>query len=246
MRIRPQILTIAGFDPSGGAGILADVKTFESIRCVGMAVQTANTVQTADDFKSVNPIENKLILSQLDVLLDAYVFDAIKIGLVPSFELLDQLLNRLHDRNDKMPIIWDPVLSSSSGFEFHNDVSQLIPLLKKVSYITPNWNEIKVLSGGQEPVQGAKALSEHTAVYLKGGHSSEKGKDYFFRNGKVKALNPRNGEFFEKHGSGCVFASALTAFLAKGYPEQKAMLRAKRYIEHYLQSNKSLLGYHKL
>lgn len=247
MKTRPYILTLAGFDPSAGAGVLADVKTFEANKCVGMAVQTANTIQTEDYFTSVNWLSEADILMQLSVLMDRYSFAGVKIGLIPSFSFLTKAIDLIRSKNESAIIIWDPVLSASAGFDFEHDLEASEGLLKQVNYITPNWNEVKQLSGLPDALQGAILLSKSTAVYLKGGHHPNyPGKDFLVRNGEIKAFNPKQGDFSQKHGSGCILASALTANLVLGYPEQKAILRTKRYMEEFLKSSLSLLGHHKL
>ena len=243
---RPNIITIAGFDPSGGAGVLADVKTFEAHRCNGFAVQTANTIQTEDDFVSVKWVEEALIKDQLQTLCNRYAIQGVKIGLVPSLSFMLDILPIVRDVNKKLIIVWDPILSASAGFDFKHDLAQLAEVLSKVDYITPNWNEIKQLSGNNDSLQGAHALAEFTQVYLKGGHNEgDLGKDYLFNENGKRSFNPKAGKYFEKHGSGCVFSSALISNLLRGYPTQKAVLKSKRYIEEFLKSDSSKLGKHK-
>ena len=248
MKKRNNILTIAGFDPTGGAGILADTKVFEAHKCLGMAIQTANTIQTENNFLKINWIEEDQIVEQLTVLFSTYTFKAIKIGLFPSIAFLSELLILIRLSNPTIPIIWDPVLSASAGFEFENNPTsktELENVLKQIDWITPNWNEAKTLSANNDAIKGAITLSNHTKVYLKGGHNTtDLGKDYLIEKGKIQSFTPKNGTYYEKHGSGCVFSSALAANLANGYPQQKAILRAKRYIEHFLSSSTSKLGRH--
>jgi len=245
MNKRPKILTIAGFDPSGGAGVLADIKTFEAHRCMGFAVITANTIQNESEFIAPNWISEEEIFAQLNILLKQHQFEYVKIGLIPSLDFLKEVINQLSIYNCQL--VWDPILSASAGFDFKHDLSELKEVLKQVYLITPNWNEIKQLSGNKEALKGAEELSKLTNVYLKGGHSKEVGKDYLFFDDKVYPLNPKNKKpMFEKHGSGCVFSSALTANLLKGYPIIKVCLRSKRYIEKYLNSTNELLGYHRI
>ncbi len=244
-----HILTIAGFDPSGGAGILADIKTFEHFKCQGMAVQTANTIQTASKFHSVNWIDEVIVSKQLEFLLTDYSFKFVKIGLVKNLNQLNTLIDILLKAQPKTTVIWDPVLSTSSGFDFNQNFIDLNKVLKKIDIITPNWNEIKVLSGEKEAMQGAELLSELTKVYLKGGHHPiNLGKDFLFINHKTSTFTPKKTvkPITEKHGSGCVFSSALTANLCHGYPLQKSILKSKRYIEQFLSSSKDLLGKHKI
>ncbi len=247
------VLSIAGFDPSGGAGILADIKTFEHFKCMGLAVQTANTIQTDSEFLSVNWINKALIKEQLQVLLNTYKIDFVKIGLISNLHDLNELVETCLSFNPKIKIIWDTVLSASSGFNFNQDIEGITSLLPKLFLITPNWEEISKISGGLMGLEGAKKLAQHCKIYLKGGHNTQAiGKDFLVESQnnqiKVTAFNPRPTvkSIFPKHGSGCVFSSALTANLAKGYTLKKSILKSKRYIEHYLSSNPTLLGTHKL
>ena len=245
MNKRPKILSIAGFDPSGGAGVLADIKTFEAHRCLGFAVVTANTIQNEKEFVAPNWIKEGEIFEQLDILLKQHQFKYVKIGLIPSLDFLKKIINQLSIYNCQL--IWDPILSASAGFDFKHDLSELKEVLKHIYLITPNWNEVKQLSGNKDALKGAEELSEFTNIYLKGGHSKEVGKDYLFFEGKRNAFNPKNKKpMFDKHGSGCVFSSALTANLLRGYPIIKVCLRSKRYIEKYLSSTNELLGYHRI
>jgi hydroxymethylpyrimidine/phosphomethylpyrimidine kinase len=246
-------LTIAGFDPSGGAGILADIKSFEHFKCIGLAVQTANTIQTENEFLSVNWIDEKMILNQLETLLKSYKFKYIKIGLIKDLTILNRVVDLCLNYNPKVKIIWDTVLSSSTGFDFKMSTNGLTDILKKTYLITPNWNEINILSSINESIDSANFLGQYTKVYLKGGHNKDQlGKDYLFeqKEGGIiqKSFNPKPTvkPINPKHGSGCVFSSALTANLAQGFTLQKSILKSKRYVEHYLSSNKTLLGTHKL
>lgn len=245
MKKRPKIVSIAGFDPTGGAGLLADIKTFEANKCQGFAVQTANTVQTEDKFESVNWVQDELMLKQLDFLLEQYSFGFAKIGLISSLDLLKTVVDRLLTKNENTIIIWDPILAVSAGFDFEHDLTNLEDVLSKIHLFTPNWVEMERIGKDNDCLAAAKRWSEYCKVYLKGGHNKAAlGKDYLFDKGNVKTFNPKQGDLNPKHGSGCVFSSALLANLAKGHTEQKAVLKAKRYIEWFLGSDKSLLGYH--
>ena len=240
---RSHILTIAGFDPSGGAGILADIKTFEQHRLLGMAVNTANTVQNDEEFLAVNWRSETEIFDQLDVLLKRFSFPVVKVGLLPSFGLLVDLKKRL---GHKTKIVWDPVLSASAGFDLQQNLADVQAALKEVYCITPNWEEIQRLMGMADPMEAASELSKHCIVYLKGGHRADKvGWDTVFSAGKYFSLRPRQAQVWPKHGSGCILSGSLAAHFLKGYPLQKASLRAKTYTEEVLSSNQSLLGYHK-
>lgn len=241
---RKYILTIGGFDPSGGAGVLADIKTFEQHRLVGMAVNTANTVQTENRFESVNWLPKGLILEQLDLLLQQYRFDYLKIGLIPSIDLIPEIHERVQSNGTKL--IWDPILKASAGFNMAHEKSNLEEALKCLHFVTPNWEEILWLSNADDPISGAETLSKTCNVYLKGGHNKQDpGRDFVFWNGKMYPLRPKAKRATAKHGSGCVLSSALAANLTKGHPVLKSCLKAKEYATDVLESNTTLLGYHK-
>lgn len=243
MKNPKRILTIAGFDPSGGAGILADIKAYQKLKCLGNAVITANTFQTEKEFRAVNWIDETIVFDQLDLLLNTYKFDGVKIGILPSVDFLSKLLDRVKAVQPKSIILWDPVLSASVGFDFNVNLHGLSNVFEKLDWITPNWGEVQKLSGCDDSVEGAKLLSKKVNVYLKGGHNTKDlGKDFIVQNEGLRALNPKPGKYSEKHGSGCVFSSALLAHFVKGFPVQKASLKAKRYIEHYLKSSDELIG----
>lgn len=236
-KVRPYCLTIAGFDPSGGAGILADCKTFEQHKTQGLAVITANTLQTEDTFKRVEWITDEIILEQLNLLLDRYSIQFIKIGLISSSELLEKIVTIINEKCAKPTIVWDPILGASAGGEFDTNRFRLF-LKSEVSkhlIITPNLPEYEILDLKNHP----------STIYLKGGHSEQKGKDHLFFEGKVFPFAPQIQTEWTKHGTGCIFSSALLANLAWKYPMIKSCLRAKRYVEKRIVSNPSLLAYHK-
>jgi hydroxymethylpyrimidine/phosphomethylpyrimidine kinase len=196
---------------------------------------------------AVNWIDEKEVFSQLDILLKAHQFECIKIGLVPSLKFLKNVISLFKTHDSTPRIIWDPILSASVGFDFCHDLSELKEVLKSIYIITPNWNEIKQLSGNEDAETGAEQLAQLTNVYLKGGHNpTTKGKDYFYFEKEVLSFNPKVKVFYEKHGSGCVFSSALTSNLAIGFSVIKACLRSKAYMYKFLNSSPSLLGTHKL
>lgn len=249
MHKRPYILSIAGFDPSGGAGLLADIKTFESLKCYGLGVQTANTIQNDNSFKSCSWINIEEITSQIEILFDRFEIHFVKIGIVENWDVLQTVIDLLLQKNPEIKIVLDPVLSASSDFEFHSaEALKLEALLPKIFMLTPNLNELKAIWPQPEEEEIGKFLSSKTNLFLKGGHrSNEVGKDELFtKDGKHFIINPKAQNISEKHGSGCVLSSAITAYLALGFPLLKACFRAKRYSEKYLSSNPSLLGFHKI
>ena len=115
---RPIVLTIAGFDPSGGAGVLADVKTFEQHKVYGFAINTGNTIQTENEFHKIQWTPIDFVLESIKTLLDSYAIRAVKIGIVPSLDYLKQIIFCIKKHSPKIKIIWDPVLKSSTEFDF--------------------------------------------------------------------------------------------------------------------------------
>lgn len=255
---RPCVLSIAGFDPSGGAGLLADIKTFEAHKVLGMGVVSALTFQNDSEFKSVKWIDADEIIKQIEILTRKFHFEFIKIGMIENLDVLQKIIQPLTINHQPSTIILDPILQASAGFEIHNKIEKdkLIEICKKIFLITPNTDEIKMLMNEADEMKAAKELSQYCNVFLKGGHSKEnKGRDFLFTTplstgrgvgGEAYPFRPKKIAEHSKHGSGCVLSSAITANLAKGYPLQRACLKAKDYVTNFLMSNKTLLGYHKL
>lgn len=248
MKTRPYVLSIAGHDPSGGAGLLADIKTFEAYKTLGLGVATAITYQTEDSFLGVDWFEKTQIEKQLDPLLQRYRIDHAKIGLIENLETLAFVVDRLKQQNSLMKIIWDPILSSSTGFSFHDklNIREIEKLASELFMITPNLLEIKALYPDLDPLNATKYLAEKCRVYLKGGHDSIAiGKDRLIQKGEEMPYKARKISPHQKHGTGCILSASIAAGLAKGYPLHKAILKGKQYVTNVLHSNKTLLGYHK-
>lgn len=245
---RPFVLSIAGFDPSGGAGVLADVKTFEQHRVYGLSVITGNTIQTENEFIRMSWMPMEEILSALQLLFKTYDIKAVKIGIVPSLTALHECIKTIKNLAPEIPIVWDTVLKSSSAFPFLNlkNQEELPNILKNITLITPNYPELLQMSDTSETAETkAKLLAQYCAVLLKGGHHPDTpGTDIlFFKNQSIQLL-PQTAIIYSKHGSGCVLSSAITANIALGDNIPLACCKAKRYIENFLNSNTTLLGYH--
>jgi len=239
------VLSIAGFDPSGGAGILADVKTIEAHKVQGMGVVSALTFQNDAEFEGMKWISEEEILKQIMVLERRFEFAAVKIGLIQSLDVLDAVL--LYCKQEASSVIWDPIISASAGFEFHKkfDKGKLFSVLEKCFLITPNTNEVKFMTGINNPMEAAEELSGFCNVLLKGGHNQEDpGVDYLFIGGKVEKILPSGENISPKHGSGCVLSSAIASNLALGDDLVTACRKAKKYVEKFLAGNPSLLGVH--
>jgi|ERR1051326_5677965 hydroxymethylpyrimidine/phosphomethylpyrimidine kinase len=248
-KFRPYVLSIAGHDPSAGAGVLADIKTFEANKVYGLGVVSAITFQNESEFDGVKWISESDIRKQVEVLWRKHKFEVVKVGLIENLQVMDNITSCILSLDPGIKIIWDPILKASAGFEIHNSIEKekLDRARKSIFLLTPNTNEACDLTGSPDEEKAAKELSAHCNVYLKGGHSKKnKNRDILFTpEGKKFSFNPgQNGT--EKHGSGCVLSAAIAANLAKGYKLNAACLRGKRYVEKFLSSNKTLSGYHKL
>jgi len=244
---RTYVLSIAGFDASGGAGILADIKTFEANKVCGMGAISAVTFQNDIEFDSLKWIETDEILKQVLVLKRKFDFTVIKIGLIKDLEELENLISNCQHPTSKIQFVWDPIIKASAGFEFHKNFEKekLFSILKSIFLITPNIDEIKFLTGIDDPMEAAKELSNYCNVLLKGGHNSEEpGVDYLFMKNKIEKMIPTKQNIFAKHGSGCVLSSAIAANLALGNDLITSCRNAKKYVEKYLTSSSSLLGVH--
>lgn len=245
MKKRPYILSVAGFDPSGGAGLLADAKTFESLKCQGLGVCTANTTQTDIAFVSCSWVNFETIKEQIETLFLRFKIEVVKIGIIENYRVLNQVLDLLISLNKEIKIVLDPIVRSSTNFDFQTEFDSALfdEILKKIYVITPNYEEIKELYPSESIEETITHISNKTNLFLKGGHNeNEKGKDYLYTsNGKVHPMNPKY-KVFAKHGSGCVLSSAIAGHLALGFPLLKSCFRAKRFTEKYLGSSKELLG----
>lgn len=247
MKQRPYILSIAGFDPSGGAGLTADLKTFEQLKCYGVAACTANTVQDDTCFSACYWSPVAVIIDQLTKLLTRFPIRFVKIGVVENWQVLLEIVRFLHRQKPGIRIILDPVLRSSSDFQFHHSVAApLDELLPQLYLITPNLLEMEKLYPDRDVAETATHLAARTNLLLKGGHDPAlTGRDVLYcPDGSRFTLQPKRRDCTEKHGSGCVLSSAITGYLAKGYPLLKAVYRGKRYTEKFLASTPGLLGYH--
>lgn len=244
---RPFVLSIAGLDPSGGAGVLADIKTFEQHQVTGFAVITANTIQTENEFLAIEWININFVIRSIEALFDKYKISVVKIGIVPNLHYLNRILSTIKLLSPSTQIVWDPVLKSTSKFEFMSIEYRLNlnKILSKIDLITPNYNEIEILFPGfiQHQLRMQNEIS--TAVFLKGGHNSLAiGTDRLFLKDEIIDLLPSEKKCFEKHGSGCVLSSAIAGNLALHQPLKKACKNAKIYIEKYLSSTSTLIGNH--
>ena len=242
--MRPYALTIAGFDPSAGAGVLADVKALEANGVYGLAACAALTVQNDVTFERVSWVPLADIQDQIQLLLVRFPVQFVKVGLIESLPILLKLIHWLKAYNPAMQIIWDPVLKATAGYEFHPqpEAPLLEAICRELALITPNQPEALRLVPA---AAAAEKLATWCPVLLKGGHATGPlATDVLLLAGERHLLAAPRLPHGEKHGSGCVLSAAVLARLALGDGLSDACRAGKAYTTAFLGSNDTLLGYH--
>lgn len=226
--MRPTVLVFSGLDPSGGAGIGADIEAIAAQGAHALPLVTALTVQDNNRVYEVLPVDSAVIVRQAQVLIDAFAIGAVKIGIPGSLEnaeAIAALLMQLRSRHPGLPVVLDPVLASGNGDRLaRGDALQAIrALLPVTSVLVPNLPEAEALAG---------APCEH--VLVTGGHGEgERVVNRWHSAGQTREWSwPRlPGEY---HGSGCTLAAAIAAQLALGQPVARALELAQSYCHETL------------
>ena len=245
----PVVLTLAGSDSSGGAGLQADLKTFEALRCYGASVVTCTTAQNTHTVRDIFPISDSHFAHQLDCVLEDLPITAIKIGMLYQPSLMHITYQRLRHLRG-VAIIVDPVMISKSQVSLlppsaHEALLEwIVPL---ATFLTPNLPEALALTGKQQPLASldagritdlARALQlPGMHILIKGGHhpAAEKEgnvKDYFLTSeNHAHWLQGKWIKSSNTHGTGCTLSSAIAALTAHGYTALNAVVDAKKYVE---------------
>lgn len=256
-------LSIAGFDPSGGAGVLADIKTFTAFGVYGIAAITSLTSQNTVAVYNAFPQSDEVIRAQLEPLFDDFQIAAVKIGMLPTrkiIEIVADMIEQYHLPN----VVVDTVIRSSSGYDLIDDqavellIERLLPLAR---VITPNLIEAERLTGMkiidvEGMKQAARSLSERLqsiirnsgrkpqskiqaalpAVLVKGGHLPEDATDVLYDGREYSLFRSSRIVTRNTHGTGCTLSSAITALLAAGCHLPEAVKKAKSYLEAAMSS----------
>lgn len=244
----PVAMTIAGSDPSGGAGIQADLKTFHQHGVYGMAVISLLTAQNTQRLSMVSVLDPKLVLAQLDAVLEDFPCHAAKTGALGNARIVAAIVRRA--KAFPFPLVVDPVVLSKKGKSLlDKEGLQLLKekLLLHTTLVTPNFHEASVLSGVEvkdvaSMGKAAKAISRFgpKAVLVKGGALKGGAIDLLYYRGKIKLFSSRRVETFHTHGTGCVYSAAITAELAKGKDVVEAISIAKLSVSVAIQTNPGL------
>ena len=247
----PSVLTIAGSDSGGGAGIHADLKTFSALGCYGTSAITAVTVQNTCGVRGIHSIPPSIVQDQIRAVMDDIKPAAIKIGMVHSAELARAIAQTLQEYS-YVPVVLDPVMVATSGDKLIEDSTieilrkELFPLAK---IVTPNLDEAQILSGMLiKNLERMKAAAQKImesgcgSVLVKGGHL--KGAmlyDVLLRqDGTQRVFESPFIESKNTHGTGCTLSSAIAAHLARGMDLEEALQHSKNYIQQAIESGKEV------
>lgn len=243
-----RVLTIAGSDSGGGAGIQADIKAISAMGCYAASAITAVTVQNTIGVQAVHPIPLDILKGQIDAVLSDIGADAVKIGMLHSAEVVT-LVARMIEKYGIRNLVLDPVMVSTSGHRLIEESAievikeKLMPLVR---VLTPNVPEAEILigrtiSGEEDFPTVARELAEKygISVFLKAGHlTGETLTDYFYNaeDGSTTLLPSKRVYTQNTHGTGCTLSSAIAAALAKGEKLSTAAKSAKSYLEQAIIS----------
>ncbi len=247
-QVIPTALSIAGSDPSGGAGIQADLKTFHQHKVYGMAVITLLTVQNTRCVQAVYVMKPVQVIRQLEVVLADISPQAAKTGALGDEKVLRAVAKAA--RKFRFPLVVDPVMVSKHGVLLlkRSAVRVFIKeLLPCATLVTPNLCEAQVLSGIKicDPESMGKAARiiagfGPQAVLVKGGHLQGEAVDIFFQDGKVRLFKAPRIRTRHTHGTGCTYSAAITSGLAKGKDLLSAITIAKKFITQAIRTGPGL------
>ncbi|EPD50267.1 phosphomethylpyrimidine kinase [Paenisporosarcina sp. HGH0030] len=241
------VMTIAGSDSGGGAGIQADLKTFQELGVFGTSAITALTAQNTLGVEGIFPTSPDFVAQQIDVVFKDMPIQAVKTGMLFSTEIIEEVANNLREKN--VQLVVDPVMIAKGGANLlQNQAVETLRtnLLPLATVLTPNIPEAEVLAGLEiqsesDMHKAAKAILGMgvNCVVMKGGHLEERDTatdTVFMADGtSFKMVTPRINTK-HTHGTGCTFSAALTAFLGQGIPLKEALIEAKKFVQLALEN----------
>lgn len=244
-----KVLTVAGSDCSGGAGIQADIKTITAHKMYAMSAITALTAQNTTGVYGVLDASPEFVGSEIDCIFQDIVPDAVKIGMVSNSGIINKIAEKLTEYKAKN-IVVDPVMVSTSGSKLLSDdamtalINNLLPI---GGIITPNLPEAEALCGfaiksEEDMIKAAEIIGKNIdgAVLVKGGHLTETANDLLFDHGKAIWLTGERVDNPNTHGTGCTLSSAIACNLAAGFDIPVAVKNAKAYITGALKAQLNL------
>lgn len=248
----PRALTIAGSDSGGGAGIQADLKTFAALGVFGMSALTSVTAQNTKAVTAVQDIEPEVVRAQIRAVVDDIGVDVVKTGMIHTAGVIEVVSDEIGE--SRFPVVVDPVMIAKSGAALLEEDAvgvlkeKLLPL---ATVLTPNVMEAEELSGLEiHSLDDAKKVAERladqgvTAVVVKGGHlpTMDKSVDILYHEGRFRTFEAERVETMNTHGTGCTFASAIAAEMAKGRSIVEAVGKAKEFVTYAVKFAYSIGG----
>ncbi len=237
----PSVLTIAGSDPSGGAGIQADLKAFVTTGSYGAAVITGLTAQNTCEVSATLPVSPEFVRQQIQSVISDLRIDVIKLGMLTSRRICEYIAPFLKEYT----VVCDPVMISTTGYQLiDEDTADAVEsfVIPESDYITPNLFELEKLCGrkAEDPGKAGLQLMEHfpglSGIIVKGGHINENQPEVsdiliYRKNGKLKEKVETSTRYrtANTHGTGCTFASAFASFLARKNSPEEAFSKAVSY-----------------
>lgn len=234
-----KVLTIAGSDSCGGAGIQADLKTFAALGVYGMSAITAVTAQNTQGVFAVQEIDEEIVAGQIDCLFADIEIDAVKIGMVSSIPIIRTIAACLK-KHQARHVVVDPVMISKSDYDLMRPESKkelIESLLPVAEVVTPNLHEAQLILGREittvgEMEKAARDLASlgPGSVLVKGGHLEGDAVDVLYDGKVITCFSRERIPTTNTHGTGCTYSSAIAAYLAQGQPVREAVKLAKEYI----------------
>lgn len=240
-----KVLTIAGSDSSGGAGIQADIKTITAHKMYAMSAITALTAQNTTGVYGISEVSPEFVAQQIDCIFNDIRPDSVKIGMVSSSAIIETIVQKLKEHKAEN-IVVDPVMVATSGSKLISDeardtlINKLLPI---ATVITPNIPESEVLCGFEIKdedgmVRAAEKIAENFkgAILVKGGHLVNDATDLLYENGKSSWFSSERIDNPNTHGTGCTLSSAIACNLAAGYSLEDSIRNAKEYLTGALRA----------
>ncbi|TDE18572.1 bifunctional hydroxymethylpyrimidine kinase/phosphomethylpyrimidine kinase [Dyadobacter psychrotolerans] len=251
MKRYPTVLTIAGSDSGGGAGIQADLKTISALGAYGMSAITALTAQNTVGVRAIHPVPAEFLKQQLEAVFEDITIDSVKIGMINTVEVA-LIIAEILDRFKPGFVVFDPVMVSTSGAKLIQDETVAVlwkELFPRVNLITPNLDEGEILSSKKiESLDDMKKATDEmllkgcNGILLKGGHLvAPTLYDVFAQKGKEMLI--LESDYIESenvHGTGCTLSSAIATYVALGNSITESILLAKNYVSDAIGAGKNV------
>ncbi len=241
----PRCLTIAGSDSGGGAGVQADLKTFAALGAYGMSAVTALTAQNSVGVQGILEVDPDFVSLQIRSVVEDIGVDAVKTGMLAGAAIVSRVARDIRELNLRKVVV-DPVMVAKSGNALlRSDAVEALTreLLPLATVVTPNLHEASALAGFEvEDAQGMKEAARRIhamgprCVVVKGGHLPGSPMDLLFDGSAFREFVNERHDTPHTHGTGCTFASAVAAGLARGFGVEEAVARAKAYITEAIRN----------